>query len=310
MTTQSSILQNKSRTEKQTLSVSDWISGLLELAKIKITVFVAFTTALGYILASGSLSLQMLFPVAGIFLLACSSAMVNQIQEWRYDSLMNRTMNRPIPAMKFSLTQSWIPAVFTFAVAVLILYFGSNLLALSTALLTFVWYNLIYTPLKRKTSLAIIPGSMVGALPPLAGWFAAGGVIADVNIWIIFAYFFIWQIPHFWLLLLIYKDDYKAASFPVLTDKVSTPLLEKMIVATTILTSAVAVYFVFAGEMSYSISQILIVVFAFMLSVNSFSILGKSDIRKKVFGSFIAINFFTLVFITILILDKLIKFIS
>lgn len=281
-----------------------------ELAKLKITVFVAFTTALGYVLASGSLSLQMLLPVSGIFLLACSSAMINQIQEWKYDSLMDRTKNRPIPAMKFSLSQSWVPTVFTFIVAVLILYFGSNLLALSTALLTFVWYNLIYTPLKRKTSLAIIPGSMVGALPPLAGWFAAGGAIANPEIWIIFSFFFLWQIPHFWLLLLIYKDDYKAASFPVLTDKLKPTTLEKLIVVTTILTSLTAVYYVLAGDMSYLLSSIAIIFAAALLIVSSFSIIGNHQNRKKVFASFIGINFFTLIFITILILDKLIKFIS
>lgn len=310
MAAQSSILQNNEQVQRQTLSLAEWISCLSELAKIKITVFVAFTTALGYVLASGSLSLQMLFPVSGIFLLACSSAMINQIQEWRYDSMMNRTMNRPIPAMKFSLSQSWIPAVIIFIIAVLILYFGSNLLALSTALLTFVWYNLIYTPLKRKTSLAIIPGSMVGALPPLAGWFAAGGVIADPKIWIIFTYFFLWQIPHFWLLLLIYKDDYKAASFPVLTDKVKPATLEKMIVVTTIFTSLSAVFYVFAGDMSYLLSSVAIIVASVLLIVSSFSIIGNHQNRKKVLASFIGINFFTLIFITILILDKLIKFIS
>ncbi|MCY7363161.1 MAG: UbiA family prenyltransferase, partial [Ignavibacteria bacterium] len=78
--------------------ISKWISVIFEVAKIRITVLVAFTTALGYILASQSLTSFSLFPVAGIFLLACAAAALNHFQESKTDVLMDRTKNRPIPS--------------------------------------------------------------------------------------------------------------------------------------------------------------------------------------------------------------------
>jgi protoheme IX farnesyltransferase len=91
-----------------------------------------------------------------------------------------------------------------------------------------LWYNGIYTPLKKKNALAIIPGSMVGALPPLAGWVAAGGSIFDPQILILGFFFFIWQIPHFWLLLLIFGKDYEQAGFPTLTQIFSMDQLSRI----------------------------------------------------------------------------------
>jgi protoheme IX farnesyltransferase len=306
--TGSSILQDKQQVYRS-VSLFKWLVTVAELAKIKITIFVAFTSALGFILAADSLSTSMILPVSGIFLLACSSAVINQIQEWQYDAVMKRTMNRPIPTNKITLTNAWVIAVSLFVIAVSMLIFASNILTIAVSLLTMVWYNLIYTPLKRKTGVAIIPGSFVGALPPLAGWLAAGGSLFDTQIWILFSLFFLWQIPHFWLLLILFKDDYKAASFPVFTDSVSVSTLEKLIIATTLLTSGIAIFYAFTGAMNYFPSQLVIVAFSVFLAINSFSINGNHGNRKRVVASFLAINFFTLIFITILILDKLLKII-
>ena len=97
------------------------------------------------------------------------------------------------------------------------------------------WYNAVYTPLKKVFSLAIIPGSLVGALPPLAGWVAAGGDILDPKIILISSFFFVWQIPHFWILLLIYGKDYDKGGFPTLTNVFSERQLKILLYIVVVL---------------------------------------------------------------------------
>ena len=97
-----------------------------------------------------------------------------------------------------------------------ILFFKTSIGTLFTGLLTFYWYNAVYTPLKKKTALAIIPGSLVGALPPVAGWLAAGGNLLDLKIGIVALYFFVWQIPHFMAIAWLYRADFSRAGFPLL----------------------------------------------------------------------------------------------
>jgi protoheme IX farnesyltransferase len=280
---------------------------ILELVKIRITMLVAFTTALGYILASDSLSLGFIYPVVGIFILACSSAALNQYQERNLDKLMARTTGRPIPAGRMTEGTALIISLSLLILGSVILLAGTNLMTLTVGLATYVSYNFIYTPLKRKIALAIIPGSLVGALPPVAGWVAAGGNMFDEKIILVAAYFFIWQIPHFWLLLLKYGKQYEGAGFPALTETLSRERIAKLIFFTTILT-VIPVCILFAGGMlNYFITGILLLAASVWLLVNSYKF-TKSDLsNKNVTRSFIGVNIYTLIFITLLSLDKLIN---
>ena len=280
---------------------------ILELVKIRITMLVAFTTALGYILASDSLSLGFVYPVVGIFILACSSAALNQYQERNLDKMMARTTGRPIPSGRMTEATALIISLSLLLLGSAILLAGTNVMTLVVGLATYVSYNFIYTPLKRKIALAIIPGSLVGALPPVAGWVAAGGNMFDEKIMLVAAYFFVWQIPHFWLLLLKYGKEYEGAGFPALTETLSREKIAKLIFFTTVLT-IVPVCVLFAGGMlNYFITGILLLAASVWLLVNSYKFI-KSDLsNKNVTRSFIGINIYTLVFITLLSLDKLIN---
>ena len=200
----------------QKYSLSERISILTEITKLKITILVSLTTALGYILAASEIKITLFYTVLGIFLLACSSSALNQYQESDIDNLMQRTKNRPIPSGKVSGNTVFNLSILLLVTGSLTLYLFTNFTALIIGLFTFLWYNGVYTPLKRRSAFAIIPGSLVGALPPIAGWASAGGSLQDFNIYLIAFYFFIWQIPHFWLLLLLYGKDYQSAGFPVL----------------------------------------------------------------------------------------------
>jgi protoheme IX farnesyltransferase len=83
------------------------------------------------------------------------------------------------------------------------------------AAVTVVFYALIYTPLKRRTSFATVVGAVPGALPPLIGWAAARGSL-DAAAWTLFAVQFLWQLPHFLAIAWLYRDDYGRAGFPML----------------------------------------------------------------------------------------------
>ena len=98
---------------------------------------------------------------------------------------MKRTKNRPIPSGKISSQDALNLAMFLVLTGSTLLYLGGGILALGLGILNLVWYNGIYTPLKKINAFAIIPGSMVGAIPPAIGWVAAGGSLLDPRIAII-----------------------------------------------------------------------------------------------------------------------------
>jgi heme o synthase len=192
---------------------------LANLTKIRITIGVTVTTAMGHFLFTEALSASVFLPLLGVFLLACGSATLNHVQDARIDARMERTRNRPIPSGMIG--KDWV-----LFIAVVFLSAGFYVMAsvgvhtptlLVLGALAVIWYNGIYTPLKRLTAFAIIPGSLIGALPPIIGWVSAGGIWWDPLIIGVAFFLFLWQIPHFWCLLLLTARDMERAGLPTLT---------------------------------------------------------------------------------------------
>lgn len=142
---------------------------ITELTKLSITIFVTVTTAFGYIAYSGVLNSKMILPTIGILFLACGSAAINHYQERNTDSLMERTKKRPIPSGKIKASTVLFMAVFLAVSGSVMLFFGGGLLAMLLGILNLIWYNIIYTPLKKKTPFAIIPGINCGCITS-DGW--------------------------------------------------------------------------------------------------------------------------------------------
>lgn len=125
------------------------------------------------------------------------------------------------------MTVLGIASLLLLAGAVLLARFA-GLPALVAGLLTFVCYNLLYTPLKRHSHLAVLPGSLSGALPPFVGWLAAGGTLDHPLIWFVGAFLFIWQFPHFWILLLLLGEEYHRAGLATLASRLSRLQLRRL----------------------------------------------------------------------------------
>ena len=279
---------------------------LFELTKIKITLFVTITTAFGFISAAGNVNAGIIAPVLGILLLACGSAAVNHYQERKTDALMDRTKNRPLPSGRISPQNALYIALVLIITGSVILYEGAGILALGLGFLNLLWYNGIYTPLKRHYALAIIPGSMVGAIPPVVGWVSAGGSILDPQILIIAFFFFIWQIPHFWLLLLILSKDYEKAGFPTLTRTFNRDQLSRITFMWISATGITGILIPLFGIIKFPLIDFVIFLSSLWLIWKAATLL-KSNKEMKSFGfAFRAINIFALLVVILLSIDKLV----
>lgn len=276
------------------------------MTKIRITIFVTVTMLFGFISAAGELNLSAVLPTIGILLLACGSAALNHYQERKSDALMNRTKNRPIPSGRISPSGA-LEIIFILLVSgSVMIYFGAGLLALGLGLLNLVWYNAVYTPLKKKNALAIIPGSLVGAIPPAVGWVAANGYIFDPQILIISSFFFIWQIPHFWLLLLVLDKDYKKAGFPTLTDIFNPDQLARITfiwITATVVTCMMIPLF---GKLQSPFVGYGLLVAGVWLVWNSFRLVRFTKEKVYFTLAFREINIFALLVVVLLSLDKLV----
>jgi len=195
--------------------MSRTIGILLELGKVRIAVVSVFSVFAGYVLAAQRLEWGIMSAVAGVFFLACAASAFNQFQERDLDARMDRTKNRPIPSGRVSPQYVVIVSVIFTALGSALLW--PNWTAILLGWTTIFWYNGVYTPLKRISAFAAVPGGLVGALPPVIGWVCGGGQIFDPEIFAVSVFFFIWQIPHFWMLLMRLGKDYEQAGLPTMT---------------------------------------------------------------------------------------------
>lgn len=185
------------------------VSVRFRLAKGGLCLLIGGSTLFGYILAFPAFSFQMVAVACSVFLLATGAATLNSLQECRLDGDMERTRNRPLPLGLLTPKQAAIQAALLLLAGCAVLYLASEaLLPLLVGIAAVGLYNAIYTPLKTKTVLAIIPGAVCGALPPYIGYLAGGGAPVSFSAALMLTLFILWQVPHFWLVLLSCSDDY------------------------------------------------------------------------------------------------------
>ena len=194
------------------------LNDLFVLTKVRLNALVVATTAGGYYMAAPASvqPLPLIVACLGTALVASGAAAINQVNERDLDKLMLRTHRRPVAEGRMSAGEGLGIAIALSAVGLAILAFATNLLAAGIALATLLTYVVVYTPMKRYSSLATVVGAVPGALPPLIGWAAARGSIAGIAPWSLFLIMFIWQLPHFLAIAWMYRDDYARAGLPML----------------------------------------------------------------------------------------------
>ncbi len=187
-------------------------SDLAELTKARLTVMVLLTTLAGYCLWHPSAFRwpTLLHTLLGTALVAICSSILNQALERDTDALMVRTQTRPFVTRRLPLRETILAGCVLGALGLAELaWFVNGLTALLSAL-TLVIYVFIYTPLKRVSEVNTLVGAIPGALPPLIGATAATGGFT-VDGWTLFALLACWQLPHFYAIAWMYRDDYRVA---------------------------------------------------------------------------------------------------
>jgi len=193
------------------------LRGYVELTKPRIAFLALVATAAGFHLgAPGAVDAAVLVQtLLGTALVGGGASALNQWLERATDARMARTAGRPLPTGRLVPGEALAFGLGLAVAGVAHLAAHVNLVAAAIALATLASYVLVYTPLKRRTSLATVVGAVPGALPPVLGWAAAAGEV-QAGAWALFAIVFLWQLPHFLAIAWIYRDDYAGAGFPTL----------------------------------------------------------------------------------------------
>lgn len=194
------------------------VAAYIELTKPGIVRMVVLTAAAGFLLAAGSTidPLLLLHALIGISLAASGSCGLNEYIERGADARMRRTLSRPLPSSRLTPRRAaWFSTTIAVAGVIYCALFV-NMATAALVALSLVTYVAVYTPLKRLTWWATIVGAVPGALPILAGWTAGGGTLDSRGL-TLFGILFLWQMPHFYALAWLYREDYQRGGFRLIT---------------------------------------------------------------------------------------------
>ncbi len=280
-------------------------SAYLRLGKVTISVPVALTGFLGYFLFKPELDRGAVLTIFGVFLLSLASGSINQIQERKTDALMKRTAGRPIPAGVISLRSAILFSILCALMGTTLLMLTGYALAAAIGLFTLAWYNLVYTPLKRVTAFAVLPGALIGALPPLIGWAAAGGDPLDMEILTIAFLLFVGQMPHYWLLLLKIGDEFRDAGMPVITSLFDPRQIRNLSFIWIAATGVVVMMLPATPIIKNRGISLILIASAVLFLIRMFQLTYRGDLIKHWKKAFITVNLFYLVIILVLIADRI-----
>ncbi|HXX56973.1 MAG TPA: protoheme IX farnesyltransferase [Thermodesulfovibrionales bacterium] len=277
----------------------------LALCKIRISLFSCLSAATGFLLSARWVKPEMVVLMIGICFLACGSSALNQWQERDSDLIMSRTRNRPIPSGMIRPSHARCFSLILIFLGSIALLLTGKIAAPLLGLSAVFWYNGVYTPLKKRTAFAAVPGALVGAVPPAVGWITGGGDLQEPELLALCFFFFLWQIPHFWLLVLSHGEEYREAGFPALTGIFTRPQLSRMIfnwiVATAVSSLILSVY----SAPGSSLVNVLLTVLSLWLVWNGIQLLRGQGGERLCALTFRRMNAYMFIVMLLLSLDKL-----
>jgi protoheme IX farnesyltransferase len=223
------------------------LAAIVELAKPRITFMVLVTTAVGLWLAPGPHPASLIaLTLVGIALVVAGANALNMYLERDVDALMSRTRNRPLPSGRLAPEVALAFGLVTSSIAVPLLTFAVNPLTGLAGALSLVLYVLAYTPLKRRSTGALLVGAIPGAMPPLLGWTAVTARLDAAGV-ALFLILFVWQLPHFIAISLFRAEEYKAAGLKIVPVELGVASAKQRIAFYSLLLMAVSLQVVRAG---------------------------------------------------------------
>lgn len=279
-----------------------------EITKMRLAISVVFSSVAGYFLGAEVVNFVtvLLLAIGGYLMVGASNA-YNQIIEKDLDALMDRTVNRPIPAGRMSVNTAFVIASVFTILGLIVLYIINPKTAMFGAISIFLYVS-VYTPLKTRTPLSVFVGAFPGAIPFMLGWVAATDDFS-IEPGTLFMIQFFWQFPHFWAIGWWLFDDYKKGGFFMLpTGKRDKGTAIQIILYTiwTILVSLVPVLGVTGKLYLTPVSGVLILFLGLGMLYYAINLYKKRDAFSAKKLMFASVSYITLLQI-IYVLDKFIR---
>lgn len=201
-------------------TLSARIADYIETTKPRILVMILLTVGVAMVAVEESTMTLLVFlnAMIGTAMVAASASACNQIVERHRDALMPRTARRPLAAGRMQVGEATVWGGLLLIAGTALLTWGVNLPTAILGAATWALYVGLYTPLKTRSWLNTAVGTIPGAMPVLMGWTAAGGSLLDPQGWLLFAVVLLWQFPHFMAIAWLYRNQYEAAGYQMLTN--------------------------------------------------------------------------------------------
>jgi protoheme IX farnesyltransferase len=283
------------------------IKDFIVLTKFVLSFAVSLSALFAYIMAKGEIGTDMFLATFAVLLVAMGVSTLNQVQEYKEDALMERTKHRPIASGKWSPRTAIMIAAVLIISSLALIYDLLGFIGVDLFLFSFIWYNAFYTPLKKKSALAVVPGAILGVIPPAIGWLTAGHSLAEPEFFALGLFYFVWQVPHFWLLVMLHYGDYKGAGYPTAMRLFGKMSLQRLTYFWLMLTIMTGYFMVTVFQPASTLILGLLILTAIAAFFSSLQLLNKDFDLKYARKVFVQINLAFLGTVILISIDEFLK---
>ncbi len=279
------------------LSIKDFMI----LTKFNLSFAVTLSALFSFILVKHSITLDLLLPMLSVLLLALGVCALNQYQEYKDDAKMPRTKNRPIVLKKITPKEGLLIALYLILLSFVTAWISLGYIGLLIFASVVFLYNIVYTKTKKTSIYAAVYGAILGVIPPLVGWIAGGGKITDIEFQAIALFYLVWQIPHFWLLILKYHEQYESAGFKTVASEFGIERLERITFIWLLLALICGVFTIAVFPIN---SYIILAIMIILICYTFYSIMSLRQTHKYI-KVFITINIYITALMILLVINIL-----
>jgi protoheme IX farnesyltransferase len=285
-----------------------WVGLLRDLTKFHVSLLAALSAGAGFILAREGSAEGVAGTALGVLLLSCGSCALNQYQERETDGRMERTRGRPLPAGRMAPSLAFLAASALILLGSSVLFLAAGRTVCALGLFAAAWYNGLYLYLKRRTTWAVLPGALLGAIPPAMGWMAGGGRLGDPRLMAVCLFLFLWQVPHFWLLLLERSGDYERAGLPSLTQRLTAEQLKRVTFSWILCTAASSLLIPLFLVVNFPLTLLLLLGATLWLLWRAAGFFRSSRSGREMRYAFLRLNLYVWGVLLLLSLDRCLHF--